>query len=80
MALKNRVRLSSSVDTEINNQLKKLSEETRIPISRLLDEAIQDLINKHNNNNKYFIFKVYIYFRYTPFYFLSIPLDGKYIN
>jgi predicted transcriptional regulator len=28
-------------------QLKKLSEETRIPQSRLMDEAIEDLLKKH---------------------------------
>lgn len=49
MTLKNRVRFSSTLDKELNVQLKVLSEETRINISKLLDEAIQDLINKHKN-------------------------------
>ena len=47
--LKNRTRIGSAINTELYNQLKKLSEESRIPISKLLDEAIQDLLSKHNN-------------------------------
>ena len=47
--LKNRTRIGSAIDTEPYNQLKKISEESRIPISKLLDEAIQDLLSKHNN-------------------------------
>lgn len=52
MALKNRVRFSSTLDKDLNNQLKDLSDKTRINISKLLDEAIQDLINKHNKSTK----------------------------
>ena len=44
--LKNRVRLGISVDPDLAERLKKLSEETRIPASRLFDEAIADLIKK----------------------------------
>ena len=44
--LKNRVRIGVSVDPVLADKLKKLSEETRIPASRLLDEAITDLIKK----------------------------------
>jgi len=47
--LKNRVRIGSAIDKELYESLKKLSDETRIPISKLLDEAIQDLIKKHIN-------------------------------
>ncbi|MGF7186880.1 hypothetical protein GGQ84_003014 [Desulfitispora alkaliphila] len=47
MALKNRNRFSSTVDKDLLLCLKKLSEETRIPISKLLDEAIIDLLEKH---------------------------------
>lgn len=47
MALKNRDRFSSTVDKELLLSLKKLSEETRIPISKLLDKAIADLLKKH---------------------------------
>ncbi len=45
--LKNRTRIGSAIDKELYEGLKKLSEETRITISKLLDEAIEDLINKH---------------------------------
>ena len=36
-----------SIDKELLAQLKKLSEETLIPQSRLMDEAIEDLLKKH---------------------------------
>ena len=45
--LKNRTRIGSAIDKKIYEQLKKLAEDTRIPISKLLDEAIADLIIKH---------------------------------
>jgi len=45
--LKNRVRIATSIDIELNDQLRKLADETRIPISKLVDEAIKDLIEKH---------------------------------
>ena len=45
--LKNRTRIGSAIDKNLYEQLKKLSEDTRIPISKLLDEAIADLIEKH---------------------------------
>lgn len=48
MSLKTRNRISSTVNIELNNNLKQLSSDTRIPISRLLDEAIEDLLKKHN--------------------------------
>lgn len=44
--LKNRKPLSNAVKTELYDDLKKLSEETKVPISRLLDEAIEDLLKK----------------------------------
>lgn len=50
--LVHRVRISNSIDKELYNQLKKLSEETRIPMSKLLDEAIMDLLIKHNKEFK----------------------------
>lgn len=49
--LKNRTRIGSAIDTELYNKLKKLSEETRIPISKLLDEALSDLLEKHSLNH-----------------------------
>lgn len=47
MALKNRVRIGSAIDKDNYDNLKKLSDKTRIPISKLLDEAIEDLLKKH---------------------------------
>lgn len=47
MTLKNRTRIGSAIDKELFEGLKRLSEETRIPISKLLDEAISDLLKKH---------------------------------
>jgi len=49
MSLKNRVRIGSAVDKNSHDNLKKLSEQTRIPISKLLDEAINDLLEKYKN-------------------------------
>lgn len=46
--LKNRKPLSNAIKIELHDSLKSLSEETKIPISRLLDEAIEDLIKKRN--------------------------------
>jgi predicted DNA-binding protein len=46
--LVHRVRISNSIDKELYNDLKKLSEQTRIPMSKLLDEAIEDLLTKHS--------------------------------
>lgn len=46
--LVHRVRISNSIDKNLFNKLKELSEETRIPMSKLLDEAIEDLIKKHS--------------------------------
>jgi hypothetical protein len=45
--LKNRERFASSVDKKLLLNLRALSESTRIPLSRLLDEAIADLLKKH---------------------------------
>lgn len=46
--LKNRTRIGSAIDTELYSKLKQLSESSRIPISKLLDEALEDLLKKHN--------------------------------
>jgi len=45
--LKNRTQVSSSVDKEIWKRFKELSKQTRIPLARLLDEAMEDLLKKH---------------------------------
>lgn len=48
----NRKRFSSSLDSELNSELHELSKETRIPISKLFDEAISLLLNKHSKGEK----------------------------
>ena len=49
MSLKNRVRIGSAIDKKLYEEIKMISEKTRIPISKLLDEAIEDLVKKHKN-------------------------------
>ncbi len=46
--LKTRKALSNAVRVELYEQLKKMSDETKIPMSKLLDEAIEELLKKHN--------------------------------
>lgn len=43
-----RERITISVDYALNLDLKELGEITRIPVSRLCDEAIEDLLIKHD--------------------------------
>lgn len=45
--LKNRINLSNAIDIQLWKGLDQLHRETRIPKSRLLDEAIQDLLKKY---------------------------------
>ena len=45
--LTNRIRISNAVDKELYAQLKQISDETMIPISKLLDQAIKLLIEEH---------------------------------
>lgn len=45
--LKYRKNKTFSVKIELLEKLKKLSDETRIPQSRLVDEALEDLLKKH---------------------------------
>lgn len=45
--LTNRVRISNAIDKELYAELKRLSDETMIPISKLLDQAIKLLIKEH---------------------------------
>ena len=42
-----RERLSTSVDKEILKNAKKVSIDTKIPFSKLMDEALEDLITKY---------------------------------
>lgn len=43
-----RVKFTVTVENETANNLSKLSALTRINISRLMDEAVEDLIDKYN--------------------------------
>ena len=45
--LKNRTRFTSSLKNELVPFFDKLAEKSRIPKTRLLDEAIEDLLKKH---------------------------------
>lgn len=42
-----RVPYSTKIDSELKDKLMKLSEKTRIPQSKLLDEALADLLRKY---------------------------------
>ena len=52
MALKNRIKPGMAIDKELHEKVKELSNRTRIPISKLYDEALNDLIKKHVNLTK----------------------------
>ena len=43
----NRARFTSSIKKELVPEFDKLAKETRVPKSRLLDEAIEDLLKKY---------------------------------
>lgn len=47
--LKNRTTISNTIKNELHDELKKLSSDTKIPISRLLDEAIEYLLEKRKS-------------------------------
>ena len=49
---KNRVRFSTSLDKDLAKRLDDLSITTRIPKSKLVDEAIEMLLDKHENKLK----------------------------
>lgn len=49
--LKYRKRFTSSLDNKLVQPFNELAKATRIPKSRLLDEAISDLVEKHRINN-----------------------------
>lgn len=50
--LKNRTQFTSTLDNELYEELKKLTEETKIPMSRLLDEALVALLANRLNKDK----------------------------
>lgn len=45
--LVNRTRFTSSLKNELLKEFDELSKQTRIPKSRLLDEAVEDLLKKY---------------------------------
>lgn len=47
-SLKNRVRFSSTLSLEVDKALKEYSQKTMIPISKILDMAITEFVNKEN--------------------------------
>ena len=47
--LKNRERIGSAIDKELLERLRKFSNDSKIPISKLLDEAIEDLLKKRTS-------------------------------
>ena len=50
MPLKNRTKIGTTLDNDVNEKLKKLHKTTHIPKSKLFDEAIKDLYEKYKNN------------------------------
>lgn len=44
--LKNRIRISNAIDKDLYEELKKMSEETMVPMSKLLDKAIELLLKE----------------------------------
>ena len=47
--LKNMTPISNAVDTKLYEELKKLSDDTMIPISRLLDRAIELVLDEYKS-------------------------------
>ena len=50
--LKNRTPISNAVDTNLYKQLQQLSKDTMIPISRLLDRAIELVLKEYDKSTK----------------------------
>ena len=49
--LVNRTRFTSSMKIELMDGFNKLAADTRIPKSRLIDEAIEDLLKKYEKKD-----------------------------
>ncbi len=49
--LTNRTQFTTSAKNELYSKYKELSAETRIPATKLLDEALTDLLKKYNKFN-----------------------------
>ena len=54
MASRRRISWTSSSDPDIHAKFKELADITGIPISRLMDEAMRDLIVKYEDIRKQF--------------------------
>jgi predicted DNA-binding protein len=50
--LKNRTPISNAVDTKLYEQLKQLSKDTMIPMSKLLDKAIELVLKEYEKPAK----------------------------
>ena len=50
--LKNRTPISNAVDTNLLNELRNLSSETSIPLSKLLDKGIKLVLEQYKKNQK----------------------------
>ncbi|ADL11767.1 ribbon-helix-helix domain-containing protein [Acetohalobium arabaticum] len=50
MSLKNRTKIGTTLDNDVNEKLEKLHQATNIPKSKLFDEAIEDLYKKYREN------------------------------
>ena len=48
--LKNRERFTTTVDIGIIRELRELSKETMIPISKLIDKALANLLNEYGKS------------------------------
>jgi len=49
MALKNRTKVTTTIKNELIDKLNRLNEETRIPKSKLFDEALELLFEEHKD-------------------------------
>ena len=50
--LVNRTRFTSSLKNELMEGFNALADQTRIPKSRLLDEAVEDLLKKYEKKDR----------------------------
>jgi predicted DNA-binding protein len=48
--LKNRTQFTSTLKNELYEELKKLSDNTSIPISRLLDMGVENILKEYGKN------------------------------
>lgn len=46
--LKNKIRFSSTLSPEVNDMLKNYSKQSMVPISKILEAALKEYIDKHS--------------------------------